>query len=149
MYKFVHWVISSLPYPDEKQPKSDLLVVGEGPPLLRHSKRIQHLPGVSGQPAVHQPRHSALREDVRRWLRQHRRTEYHQGRDTVWKTPKKLATKKVFLGKDTTRILNNMVGFQKGKTQWTNDKFVECVIVVDYVNNRVKNFHSGPLLCLR
>lgn len=68
------------PVSDEKQSESDLLAAAEGAPLLQLSKWVQHLPAVPGQPAVHPPRHPALREDVRRWLRQHGGTQYHQGR---------------------------------------------------------------------
>lgn len=71
--------------PDEKQSESDLLAAGEGPPVLEHPDRIRHLPAVLGQPAVHQPRHPALREDVRGRLRQHRRAQHHQGRNKARK----------------------------------------------------------------
>lgn len=35
-------------FPDEKQPKPDLLAAGEGSPLFRLPERIQHLPAVPG-----------------------------------------------------------------------------------------------------
>lgn len=74
-----------LPYlfPDEKKSKPDLLAPGEGSALFRHPEWILHLPAVPGQPAVHQPRDPALREDVRSWLCQHGWAQHHQGSNLV------------------------------------------------------------------
>lgn len=119
------------PIPDEKQSKSNLLAAGEGSSLHKHPEWIQHLPAVPGQPAVHQPWYPALREDVWGWLRQHRRTQHHQGRNKMWKRSKKFAVRSQWL------LLEN-------KSE--NNKCCDLKCLISNITTKITQFCSGSQL---
>lgn len=81
VFKICHWRVLAFSPTVEKQPESDLLVVGKGCTFFRRKGDIQDLPDVPGQQAVHSAGHSVLWEDVRLGLCQHRRVQHHQGQN--------------------------------------------------------------------